>query len=564
MTEKDSLIMVEPPVSLDQINSVFQKLAASVNDKNNETDQKMLLLKLKSLHRDLYNSVQIAQSNLEKKTRAAQKKQRRRDALVYEKEHLQQQIDHAKNFKTPHLLQLAQEDANETAAVTDETVLLTNYLGTSAYAIPVHRNAIVSRLHKEINTRGGMERDLKLKQLELAVVQKKLKERQLFLKALPDQLQLMERASMSLQKSFALPLISSERKLRLERAQFLPAPLYTLFHQLQAYIDEGNSKGEDDDDVESKHPKELVSISDNKSGDPNDAHVLLQLPVPDIPVSLGNVGSSASKTKKRVTIQFHCDNNRVAAVATGCSSTLLQDTLLVDLYPNDNPDASHRRRPYAWCNAMAGLHVTSAASTRSILATLRQRVIANATLKRILLSLQKKQIPDCPSLEQDGSLQVAPETFKLTSFESKGGAASVESLETLYSVALRIGTSAYQFHVTIHMARYPAVPPVWSLQRRDDSNNDDGETLYNDHLASLEHLVNIEMLERMLVLAQEKKEKNQALHYEWILVQQLHQILQTLSLEDETTGVRKRKGRDRASVNKKESSPHSSKRTRTS
>ena len=107
----------------------------------------------------------------------------------------------------------------------------------------------------------------------------------------------------------------------------------------------------------------------------------------------------------------------------------------------------------------------------------------------------------------------------------------------------------WHVQVVIHMARYPSVPPVWTLNM---VPNDDQmmiqSPLYNDHLAALERYVNVDGLEELVAAAQSDDSSNDETAYEWILLLQLRHILQSLGDSENNSQGRKFKGRDRGPV----------------
>jgi hypothetical protein len=74
---------------------------------------------------------------------------------------------------------------------------------------PSKKQQIIARLHQELNRRGTLARDVKLKRQELEKIQAELANKRQLLDTLPDQLSVMERASKPLQK-FLLQQNSSE------------------------------------------------------------------------------------------------------------------------------------------------------------------------------------------------------------------------------------------------------------------------------------------------------------------------------------------------------------------
>lgn len=630
--------------SLDDMNNRFESLIARVKSMGKASsaipanDDAILpslqsdLLALKSIHRKLYAALTSAEHVHQERRHQQERFQQARAALQYERKALLRDIAACRAYQTPYLNQLARDELNstneqqqqQTLELTD-SVALTVFFQADLHD-PSQRQHVLTRLHQEINARGELERDLIAKKKELKVIKAKYLQKKKFLDSLPDQLAAVERASLPLQKFCAtqmfetVALLGSERRNRLDRAQALPPPLYTLFYQLQSYVDKPimNTK------ESATNSNNLLTISVTGEQDPSavaggDAsytttvgamesptvspqYISLQLPVPDV----SSATSTATVRSKRVTLHFayHPAKQVVTAVATGCATTLNQDVLLADLFSHDdfplpilpsgagattNSGAWTSGRPYHWCNYLAGLHNVESSpavepagavkartltaksdfptesntasrhvSTRVILRQLRRRIRANATLKHILQSLQRNQIPTLPKTPESTLNAIASSlagstgrTCKLVAFEPvKPATTSTEDLsssvlERNFVAKIRQGVRTLMGHVTVHMARYPAVPPAWKLQEQDDkqSAQHDGGDLYNEDLAKHEHRVNWELLNQMMnaflqpdVPSAPTAEKNggedpvghpkeEEEMYEWILVMQLRFLM---------------------------------------
>jgi hypothetical protein len=90
------------------------------------------------------------------------------------------------------------------------------------------------------------------------------------------------------------------------------------------------------------------------------------------------------------------------------------------------------------------------------------------------------------------------------------------------------GAATLKVSVQIHSSRYPAVPPVWSLNTNCDdiTSGTDGDSssgnpslLCDDRLVILERKVNLEALDKAVIPDQEES-------YDWIVVHQLRQLMQ--------------------------------------
>jgi len=574
---------VELP-TVSNLNTLVQRMVAQVEGSNDanavstslEPLQKDLLT-LKRWQRTLLDNIQQSETALQEKQRARAKHQQAVQAFQYERDHLERKIEISQTYATPNLEKLAIEDLQlpDDASAEQMQAAVQQFLGGANVLDPSQKQQIIALLHQELNRRGLLQRDVKLKQQELNKITAELKNKRQILDSLPDQLAVLERASKPMQKFFShaasnnttedsLRMIGTERSTRLEHARSLPTPLYTLFQQLQQYVDQTTSPSLSSSlsASSSKTSGAGVSVGVVNAGDKNKAsdphQVLLQLPVIDVAA-----GNTSSGRNKRVTIHFYCFSSGdaptggatfITAAASGCGSTLNQDVLLDELFAKDSPaplpvDSSAAAvpgRPYHWCNYLAGLHLVHpaapAASTRVIMQELRRRIRANATLKHILQSLQRKTVPT-PPIDNDVDDEDAKSTYgvKLVSCILDKGKSS--TTKEIYTVTLRKGSANLCVQVEIHLPRYPSVPPVWSLNYTGGSNDADA-SLYDDQLALLERRVNFEALDRFVDTSKEES-------YDWVLVRQLREIMQQWEswLEDrsrDSGGSRTRKGRDRA------------------
>ena len=156
-------------------------------------------------------------------------------------------------------------------------------------------------------------------------------------------------------------------------------------------------------------------------------------------------------------------------------------------------------------------------SVRTIVRVLCRRLRANATLRALLVSLQRQQIPRWPQEDGLPPNTVTEHACKLAQFASLLPSTTTDSADDVlsYKVLLRKkDAEPLLVQVAVHKARYPEVPPEWTLNVTPDGT----PVLYNDKLAELERCVNVEMLENM-------KEASEVAQ-EWILIHQLHRIME--------------------------------------
>ena len=507
-----------------------------------------LVLMAKECHQEVSSALTEQQNAMLEQQTHDQRLLRKIQALQYERLSLERQIALANGFHTTKLVQMARDDLQHdgTDTLTDDDVL-SAYFGLEDWSSETNRTSVTARMHQEINARGKLSDALKRQRQELGQLKQKLDEKRKFLDhTLPEQIAAMERASMPLQKAFNFPMLSTERKERLQLAQRLPAPLYTLYNQMQLYIDmiapasDGTGKEQD------PNSKASVTFIHHDSGHVQEQmtdhdQVLLHLPVP-------NVASQTGKLK-RVTLHFRLDGEAPSRVLVSVSggSMLVQDKFLHELFPRDT--ASTTAHPHAhafqWCNYMAGLYSVgmppALPATRGIMLQLNQRIQASATLKHILTTLQqRKQIPTIPG---DADDMKSLSGVKIASFDENTHEMS-DQLVSKWTCKLRQGSKTRVFEVEIDMARYPVVPPRWALQQKLGSDTASGHEAiataapYDEQLASLEDIVNISVLEDL-----NSQETDGAA--DWVLATQLKEILHgCVEMDDKIVSEsRKRKHR---------------------
>jgi hypothetical protein len=584
-----------PLPSVSEIHSLFQSLTKQLQD--GSTDKRKMqiaVLQLKAWQRQLYSRLSEQQTEWEDALREQNKRRRSELAEDYLVANLQAEIDQCK--RQPEMTQLERlarqellEEESETcdqdasSIREDRTSLLQRYLPTNDITNPADKQAIVDFLHQELQDRDELDREVQALQSELNTVQRELQVQTDLLNLVPVHLSTLERASQPLAKLFGnfrsspaagiSSLASKERLQRFEAAQQLPPPLYTLFTLLQHGLDE-----------------QLVGETGSQGGALSVAgasnhqlhhEVVLQLAVPDV----------TSSSKKRVSIHFRYDDKTlplVTARAAGCPAKLNQELLLDELFPgddgceplqqreqaaeSDSAEASSKRassavvgKPYHWCNVLAGLYYPTAAteslkaSTRVVLRELVRRIRSNSCLKHIVHSLQRQHVPVPPSAASSKATGCTLTQFDVTQGEGK--------TEKTFAVTLRKGQK-HQLNalVRLHMSRYPAVPPVWTLNVDKDSSGDAMNNLYDSRFARFERKVNVEALERKVDPEEDSKGTEsakvdeEASYCDWILVHQLRTIMQEWDswltvLDNEETSDKKdgatpragrmHKGRDR-------------------
>lgn len=423
---------------------------------------------------ELYTTLSIQEDQL-KQLRAYQyQNQRQILAQSYERAHLQQQIVLHQQYATPYLEQLAHQEVNiqqedkdvitntnhwnKTTTASTITTSTTNPQEQIVQQFLQHvpwlqKDVVLLQLQQCGTQRKRLQATLEQKQLELHKTKQKLHSQQLFLEALPRHLKTIQKASHGLHKfltaSTTVPILhhmggSATRIQRLLQAQTLPPTLYTVFCQLQYYVDEirstqeiilqqQNQSDNTNDNMEdiandtvntvsiatSNKIRLLVSPASSINGSittattattittNNQGEVVLQMPVAD------------PKGNKRVSLHFISVGDRIAVYATGCASTLNQDLLLQELFPGDvetpivtstttsattttmmsavDPNTSivgsgdTNAKSYQWCNLLGGLyHPTSMPTIVTSSLSSSQSVLLRPTTRVVLQELQKR------------------------------------------------------------------------------------------------------------------------------------------------------------------------------
>lgn len=582
-----------------------QQSASSTPATESSVAVRQSFLQLAEWQRQLYETIEQQESKLAELTAHRIKAQRKEQAEAYERAHLQQQIDRRKNFATPYLDQLAREETgialNESSTL-DQAEILQQFLEADPNNTS-HQQFIVSKLQECLQQRGALEKVLETKKRALQKVTEQVKAKNDFLKALPQHVKTLQRASSSLSKFIAQQssagvvadsvqhISGSTRMQRLEMAQKLPVPLYTIFALLQQYVDETvtselQQQKSDAEVASSGSSTGNIRLLVNASiGTASNDEVVLQLPVED-------TLSVTSNSKKRVSISFRFQDEpapTITVIAKGCASTLNQDILLEELFPGDRSTGG-QTKSYQWCNFLAGLYYAPVASsndnntqlqrlsTRIIVHELQKRVRANAAWKHILYSLQRNHVPVPPTAVPTITAEDESETFmipshdptwkpacKLTSFEADEE--SKDTSLTTFRATLRLQTKTLSCSVKVDTVRYPAVPPVWDLLSSASSSSSSptspSSQLYDSRLAQLQQQVNQDALMRVLVDDADADETSrttkvsasdqQQRYFEWILVHQLREIMHQWEQQSDEGGAtvsfqvagRMRKGRDR-------------------
>jgi hypothetical protein len=468
------------------------------NSKSNSSsllgDAATSLLQLKALQRQLLEQVQETQRTLDQQAQQRRQQELRLQNMAYQKTSCQHAIQVCQTVETPFLEKLASEeldngnDAHEhehehgsTRNSSSSGDSIIQFLGADP-SDPTHKPTIVQKLHQEIATKTQLETELKKTQHQAATLKQALATKRKLLQELPLKLQEVERASLPLQKfcqskKIVTNKLSTQRRARLDLAKTLSKPLYTLYHQLESYIDamesDSNEKN-DNDSGDISLPK--LKIIDNK------AAVLLLIPIPVLSAD----GTSSTSSKKVATFQFEY-HNQLDVVTAHAHNDHDMAHVIDELFPGDTggfhgtvveTNEKLSGKPYSWCNYLAGLHFSPQEqeaskrylSTRVILTSLTNRVRATATLGFLLNSLARKpqMIPLPASRKQfyensssnnnNNNNNSAAKLSAWTEQENTG-----KDRVRVFGATFKRKSSTLMVQVRVNMARYPAVPPECSF-----------------------------------------------------------------------------------------------------
>jgi hypothetical protein len=458
---------------LDTIESTNARDSASII-----TSAATLLVGVKSLQRKIYNSLDAALAARDEKRIDLERQKLLLENLEFEKKHLEVQLRKCKEFPTPNLEKMSREELDDEE--TDLSHVMNHFLCGSTESQmqdPAHQNKVVAFLHKELNLRGALQRDLLNAQNDLTKRKRIVQQEQGFLNEIPQKLVMIERSSVPLQKFFQSSSVSTspsrfigtDRKKRLDMARSLPAPLYAIFVQFQYELDAQGNENVSLEIARYNKGKKSFEIP------PHDQVVHLGFVIPDVPFRNATGATTVSK-RKRVTVEFAYIHayNLITAQAFG-SEKINSPPLLEKLFPSDcgewigKPDDSTSLpgKPYHWCNFLAGLHypwpeagaesLTIHLSTKAVVKELLKRVQSNAILTQILSSFDMKQPVLHPTSDSSTSNSVSRlSNWTLAEEYSK-------KFVTNYFCTVKHNAQALSARVCVDWCGYPAVRPRWTL-----------------------------------------------------------------------------------------------------
>ena len=528
------------------------------------------LLEIKSSQRETFQILDVSLLQRDTKREELERKTLLLQNLVYERNHLKAQSDACKEFPTPHLERMSREELYDD--VVEPASSMNRFLCGSAESSiqdPKNHKTIMTKLHKELNARGLLQRDLEKAQSSLAKRKMVADKEEAFLRDIPKKLEMIEKSSLPLQEFFqasasnnSLRLIGSDRKKRLEQARSLPGPLYALFVQFQALLD--NQSQENENVTLQSASREWKGNKAGKAA-PDPQLVHLGFLIPDIHAKDPAIGK-----KKRVTVEFAYfhDFSLVTARAFGGGDKINTDVLLTNLFPGDSgvwtgqhDDSTQLTgKPYHWCNFLAGLVLalpssghTIHLSTKAVVRMIEKRVRANATLTQLLSAFERKKL--VPGPWSADKLKVSDCGAKLTGWTVVDQGDDAEEDAVCYAASIKDGSRTLAARVLVKWSHYPAVRPVWSLcegqeawaVKHGSTSKLHGEAnpLFANNIGQIESRINEET-------------DDLALSYsDWVIS---HQLIKLLRLwpqcdagghdqeGDRGGSPRSRKGRDRAII----------------
>ena len=510
----------------------------------------MSWLQLKRMQQPLLQQIQETQRTLKEQARTRNQQELQLANLFFSQHVSQQSIRTCQTVATPQLLKLCRgelqreaqlhpgEDAIARGGQNDDCLVVQQFFQVDPKD-PQSKTTILNKLQSEISIRTTLEAELKNRQLQTANLKQTLVAKRKLLNELPIKLHDIERASIPLQKfcqhqwnnkklnnndnsnNNSLQLLSTQRRARLDMAQNLPKPLYTLFYQLQSYLDtrnidgdggEKNTGGGDGAEGVEADTMTWPQLEVRREESPV---VILHCPLPILSAD-GTLTSPAQRTSsklKLVSVAFSYDSDVDLVTAHVSNDQDLGKALIEELFPGDTGDEWVKAKqlavkansskttderqtvvgiPYSWCNYLAGLHVTSPdqrtaynshRSTKIVIQTLERRIRSAVVLNHLLhrLSTKPQIIPihsawkqrngaaiNITTTHEDNPASSIASSVSLSSWtedlESTTPCSNVRSFHaTLQSSHAPTLTSTLSVKVQIPMARYPAIPPTWMV-----------------------------------------------------------------------------------------------------
>lgn len=487
-------------------------------------------LELKSLQQLVLEKLEGSKKAIEDQFRIQDHEEMKLENLKYQKDLNEHSITVCHDLEKTQLAQLCCDEMNIPVPKTDDGLaeVFQSFLGADPRK-PENRVRISSKLNQEVKTKTTLQSALKVIQQQAAALRKNLSAKRKRLHELPSKLKEMERASLPLQKFCQTYLqsstkLGSERHKMLEMTASLPKPLYTLYYQLQSCLDNVSSF----EGIESEDNLPVLEITNNNST------VVLRIHIPTLSDTspTTNFGSNNSAN-------IHFDYNTKWDMVTAYSSTDSgMGDLIGELFPGDTGEwiprdekngSSDRRRPYIWCNYLAGLQVVPRdrkasevhISTRVVLKLLVRRVRSLHTLNTLLARLASKPhtIPVHPSMQSILDTDDSKHRARLSSWTEENSTENSRS----FVATMTYKSANTSIYVHINPKRYPAIPPKLKIVKASVGATStlankvgSASDLFDDQLAEIQRKVNDDVDELVLTAVESS--------YDWILTHQLAAI----------------------------------------
>jgi hypothetical protein len=505
---------------IDQIKTTLESSSADVDNRAEIiTKSSFAFLRLKSLQQSVLDQMKETQATLEKQRQQRDEQELKLENLKYQKALNEHSLDLCQTLESSQLLKLCREELGDSEL--DSTTAFQKFLGADPNELD-QRSTIISKLNEEVNTRTSLETEVKICQHKAASLKQSLAAKRKLLQELPLKLHDVERASLPLQKFCQKSLnatrkLGSKRRTCLDLAKSLSKPLYTLYYQLQSYLDTLETEGTSSEELP------MLEISNESSA------VVLKIPIP------AASDTSLKTTKNFATVHFEFDK-KLGMMMAQASSANDMGGLIGELFPGDTGEwivkesdkaTTTTLRPYHWCNYLAGLHIApeqhDAAkiriSTRVVVQGLMRRVRATATLNWLLHSLARKPHPF--PIHSTMKKQLSPATNNAVRLATWADISNDLGPRVVTCQAkLKRKNQTLKVDVSVDLGRYPSLPPIWKLVEATNSTSkgdeNDVASLYDDKLASLERRVNRDVHELVC-----PSDENSC---EWVLSHQLAEI----------------------------------------
>ena len=356
----------------------------------------MLFSELKGVNRKLYSSVESERTRVAKAKSETETRHLALQNLLYEKANLLREIKACREFATVETdkIELMDERAFEKTAPPE--------LAAASTKSDPHKRLLNRLSHEHIVRKDLVEKVRALKE-KREDVEKSNIEKKDFLVGLPDRLEEIEQATRPLQKYFGASL--SDRVVRQERVQKLPAPLFVCYCQLESY---GDSFGGVAVDVaDSGEPPSRSSTPKKRKREDGDVDEEGDAAMSSVSSAVDTYAISGVKVLAKLEVKgglslslkfTHLPNLEAVAVEVDGKSGLL-----ANLFPDDTGQhirhvtypKQRRERPYKWVQWLGGIYKAESASSRPSTKLIVDKILQRA-LAQQSLNAQLEVLSQCP------------------------------------------------------------------------------------------------------------------------------------------------------------------------